>query len=538
MPMTRWSSSRPLLVANMTSFFGFSSQPLSPTDETAFLADPSCGGFASFEGWVRDENEGQRVNRLDYEAYVELAVSEGEKITAEAQRRFGVRQVRCIHRIGELAIGDLAVWVGVAAPHRAEAFAACRYVIDEIKHRLPIWKKEYYASGDSGWVNCERCAQPPEQHHEHHHDHHHKHSDNPNHSGDTQGQSGASDYSRQMRLPEVGAKGQAKLRSSRVLVVGAGGLGVPVLCYLAGAGIGTLGLIDHDELEASNLHRQTLYAIGDVGKPKALLAAKHLRSLNPEVDVRPHVAKADRSTINDLIDDYDIVVDCADNFATTYAVHDAARAKGKAIILASLYQYEGQLQVIQANQLGSCLRCVWQHATPDGITGTCQTAGVLGPVVGVLASLQALETIKLLLDLPGRLIDEVLLVDLVSLEMRRLKALRHPTCEPTCTRLPTAPADAAQATELSFASLLEASQAGFCLVDIREPSEVADYACPVKSLVIPMGRLLQNPDALPQEQKVLLLCARGARSKGTVQALRERGLSHVWSLLGGLDAYR
>ena len=124
----------------------------------ATLADPSCGGYAAFEGWVRDHNEGQRVLRLEYEAYAPLAVSEGERIIAEAIERFGVRHAACCHRVGELAIADMAVWVGVSAPHRGEAFDACRYIIDEVKARVPIWKKEHYASGEAQWVNCARCA--------------------------------------------------------------------------------------------------------------------------------------------------------------------------------------------------------------------------------------------------------------------------------------------------------------------------------------------------------------------------------------------
>jgi molybdopterin synthase catalytic subunit len=140
------------------SGFRFSHTPLEPGRLRAALADSTCGGYAAFEGWVRDHNEGASVRRLEYEAFEALAVREGERILAEAVERFGVARVACAHRLGELAVGELAVWVGVSAPHRDEAFRACRYIIDEVKHRLPIWKKEHYLSGDSGWVNCERCA--------------------------------------------------------------------------------------------------------------------------------------------------------------------------------------------------------------------------------------------------------------------------------------------------------------------------------------------------------------------------------------------
>jgi molybdopterin synthase catalytic subunit len=140
--------------------FRFSRTALDPAALRRSLDDPACGGYAAFEGWVRNSNEGQPVRALEYEAFEELAVREGARILAEARTRFGVPHAACVHRVGELAIGELAVWVGVSAPHRDEAFRACRYIIDEVKHRLPIWKKEHYLNGDSGWVNCERCAAP------------------------------------------------------------------------------------------------------------------------------------------------------------------------------------------------------------------------------------------------------------------------------------------------------------------------------------------------------------------------------------------
>jgi molybdopterin synthase catalytic subunit len=144
----------------MAASFVFSRTPIDGAALRAALSDPACGGFAAFEGWVRDHNEGRRVRRLEYEAFEALAQREAERILAEALARFGVAHAACAHRVGELAIGELAVWVGASAAHRDEAFRACRYIIDEIKHRLPIWKKEHYLDGDSGWVNCERCAAP------------------------------------------------------------------------------------------------------------------------------------------------------------------------------------------------------------------------------------------------------------------------------------------------------------------------------------------------------------------------------------------
>jgi len=141
--------------------FQFTRTPIADGELRLALADPACGGYAAFEGWVRDSNEGQRVRGLEYEAFEALGVLEGERIVAEAIARFGAAHAACVHRIGALAVGELAVWVGVSAAHRDEAFRACRYIIDEVKHRLPIWKKEHYLNGNSGWVNCERCAAAP-----------------------------------------------------------------------------------------------------------------------------------------------------------------------------------------------------------------------------------------------------------------------------------------------------------------------------------------------------------------------------------------
>ncbi|MGA1423901.1 MAG: molybdenum cofactor biosynthesis protein MoaE, partial [Steroidobacteraceae bacterium] len=165
--------------------FEFSSNNLDALALRQSLEDPACGGYAAFEGWVRNLNEGREVRRLEYEAFETLAVREGARIIEEARRKFGVTNARCVHRIGDLPLGEIAVWVGVSAPHRDEAFRACRYIIDEVKHRVPIWKKEHYLDGDSGWVNCERCAADAnatasaslghEDHHEHRHEHHHGH---------------------------------------------------------------------------------------------------------------------------------------------------------------------------------------------------------------------------------------------------------------------------------------------------------------------------------------------------------------------------
>jgi adenylyltransferase/sulfurtransferase len=592
--------------------FSFTREKIDEAAVRAQLLDPTAGGYASFEGWVRNHNEGLAVRHLEYEAFEPLAITEGERIVAEAIARFGIEHAACVHRIGDLAIGDMAVWVGVSARHRAEAFAACRYIIDEVKHRVPIWKKEHYENGDSGWVNCERCAAPSVDHSAYaatqpgSHDHDHAGHDPTDHAGhghaahshaghgprsvatptssgltdrssrftsaaaaalaSTHARVGAPipDYSRQMALKEVGAAGQAKLRASRVLVIGCGGLGVPVISYLTGAGIGRLGLVDGDRLEPSNLHRQTMYALADVGQLKAELAADRVRALNPDVDVRAYTVRLDALNAPDLIAQHDLVIDCTDNFATKFLLNDYCVKLGKPVVFASVYQYEGQLQIVRPGS--ACLRCVWPEATRDGIVGNCAEAGVLGPVPGIFGGLQAFEAMKLLLDLPGRLNDELLVLDLLTLSTSRVRTKRASSCpEHAVSRATAAQAAAvAQANtaaagaaanrgttsvggviagaaganpvlEVSFDTLDQAYDAGFEIVDIREPNELQEMPTPTShSRNIPMAELLHGQPAFAPAGKTLLVCASGRRSLAATQELRERGLADIYSLRGGV----
>ncbi|HEV2272014.1 MAG TPA: ThiF family adenylyltransferase [Steroidobacteraceae bacterium] len=512
--------------------FRFSAAPLDESTLRAQLSDPACGGYAAFEGWVRDHNEGRRVRRLEYEAFEPLAIKEGERIIAEAVARFGVEHAACVHRIGALEIGEQAVWVGVTARHRDEAFRACRYIIDEVKHRVPIWKKEHYEDGDSGWVNCERCAAHAGEHAAGRESHaHHGHQP-----------VGTPDYSRQIALKEVGAAGQEKLRRAAVLVVGCGGLGVPVMTYLAAAGVGCMGLVDGDRLEASNLHRQTLYSLADVGKPKVELAAARLRALNPEVEVRTHPVRLDADTAPGIIERYALIIDCTDNFAAKFMLNDTCMRLRKPVILSSVYQYDGQLQVVRPERDGACLRCVWPEATRDGLVGNCAEAGVLGPVPGTFGTLQALEALKLLLDLPGQLADELLLLDLLTLGVTRVRTRRAADCPDHALRraaaAPQAGASpvAARDVELSFDFLDRALAAGLEVIDIREPQEVARAATPCSSARhLPVAQLLHGP-AVPPAGRYLLVCASGKRSLAAAQELRSRGYPEVFSLRGGIAA--
>ncbi len=338
------------------------------------------------------------------------------------------------------------------------------------------------------------------------------------------------DYSRQMLLKEVGAAGQASLGASRVLIVGAGGLGSPVLQYLAGAGVGCLGIIDGDTLEPSNLHRQPLYGLADAGQPKAVLAAAAVRRINPAVRTEAHAGRLTAANALALVQGYDVVVECSDNLRTKFLVNDAAVLAHKCAVFASVYQYEGQLQVYKPDAAHACLRCLWPEPSADGVVGNCAEAGVLGPVPGVLGGLQAVLTLKLLLGIDGQLGGEMLLVDLAGLTMTKLRTPRHAGCNaPGCSRisgLAPEPVD----LELAFDDLPTAHAAGFTVIDIRNPDEVATLPSGVPN--VPMNDLLAGLSPLAPTQRYLLLCASGRRSLAAAQTLRTAGIE-AYSVAGG-----
>jgi sulfur-carrier protein adenylyltransferase/sulfurtransferase len=339
---------------------------------------------------------------------------------------------------------------------------------------------------------------------------------------------------------------------------------------LAGAGIGRLGLIDSDHLEPSNLHRQTMYALADVGKPKAQLAAERVRALNPDVDVRAYTTRLDALNAPDLIAQHDLVIDCTDNFSTKFLLNDYCVQLGKPVVFASVYQYEGQLQIVRPGS--ACLRCVWPKATRDGIVGNCSEAGVLGPVPGIFGGLQAFEAMKLLLDLPGQLKDELLVLDLLTLTTSRVRTKRASACpEHAISRATAAQAaavaqakvaassvvargaspnqpgqigghgapDPSQAAtsplELSFDTLDQAYDAGFDIVDIREPHELEETPTPsAHARSLPMAQLLHGQPPFEPTRKTVLVCASGRRSLAATQELRERGIADIYSLRGGV----
>jgi sulfur-carrier protein adenylyltransferase/sulfurtransferase len=343
------------------------------------------------------------------------------------------------------------------------------------------------------------------------------------------------DYSRQISLKEIGADGQAKLARARVLIVGVGGLGSPVLQYLAGAGVGHLGLMDADTLDASNLHRQPIYALADTGSAKVALARSAVQAINPDVTVDAYAERFTADNALDRVRAHDIVVDCSDNFRTKFLINDAAVLAQRPAVFASVYQYEGQMQVYQPTSSHACLRCLWPEATADGVVGNCAEAGVLGPVPGTLGSLQALLTLKILLGIPGQLGGELLLLDFMNFSSTLLKATRRAACSaPACALIHDMPREERD-LEIELPSLAAAADRHLEVIDIRTAEEVA--AQPATARHIDMPALLAHPELLSANGEYLLVCASGKRSLATARELRKRGLA-VRSLAGGLQALR
>ena len=333
-------------------------------------------------------------------------------------------------------------------------------------------------------------------------------------------------YDRQIALPGIGLEGQAKLSRARVLIIGAGGLGSPAALYLAGAGVGHLGLVDADRIELSNLHRQILYRTEDEGSSKVECAATRLRSLNPEIQVQTYPVMVNAENVESLITGYDLVIDGTDDLPTRGVVHDACYRAGKTYILGAVFRFEGHVGVFSREQ-ESCLRCLFpdsEKATP----ANCNEAGTLGSVTGVIGSLQATEALKVLLGIGEPLYSSLLIYDALSARNRVWKFQRRADCFccGTGKREPM----------ISFEAFLSEHPLSL-VVDLRESHELASGVLPgAKS--IPLARLEEAALSWERTTPVLLYCQRGGRSKGGVEILRSFGFSQVHELTGGIEAFR
>jgi molybdopterin/thiamine biosynthesis adenylyltransferase/rhodanese-related sulfurtransferase/molybdopterin converting factor small subunit len=366
-------------------------------------------------------------------------------------------------------------------------------------------------------------------------------------------------YSRHLILPEVGIDGQRRLKAGRVLCVGAGGLGSPAALYLAAAGVGTIGIIDFDAVDASNLQRQILHGTPDVGRSKLQSARDRLSALNPEVRIETHEAALTSKNALALFRDYDVILDGTDNFATRYLVNDACVLLGKPNAYGSIFRFEGQASVF-ATKNGPCYRCLYPEPPPPGLVPSCAEGGVLGVLPGVIGTIQATESIKLLLGGGSTLIGRLLLYDAWNMRFRELKLRRDPAC-PVCGDHPTVrelidydqfcgitqPAVVAAASgalpadlEVSVEQLKDIQTSGrpLYLLDVREPHEFQICRIPGSTL-IPLGQLPARVAELPTgagAPEIIVHCRSGVRSAKAVRQLQERGIASR-NLKGGILAW-
>jgi adenylyltransferase/sulfurtransferase len=364
-------------------------------------------------------------------------------------------------------------------------------------------------------------------------------------------------YSRHLILPEVGMEGQQKLKAAKVLCVGTGGLGSPLALYLAAAGIGTLGLVDFDVVDSSNLQRQIIHSTKDVGRPKIDSAAEKLTALNPYLNVVKHETMLTSQNALEIIREYDVVADGTDNFPTRYLVNDACVMTGKPNAYGSIFRFEGQASVFATDE-GPCYRCLYPEPPPPGLVPSCAEGGVLGILPGLVGVIQATEVIKLILGRGEPLIGRLLLVNALDMKFRELKLRKNPDC-PVCGTHPTvtelidyqqfcgivaeeklAPVQNG-IPQMSVKELKERLDQGddLFILDVREPLEyqIARIEGRVGGHLIPLGELPKRVSELNPAQEIVVQCKSGGRSQRAAEFLAKNGFEKVHNLAGGITAW-
>ncbi|HJT45556.1 MAG TPA: molybdopterin-synthase adenylyltransferase MoeB, partial [Chthoniobacterales bacterium] len=340
--------------------------------------------------------------------------------------------------------------------------------------------------------------------------------------------------------------GQQKLKSARVLCIGAGGLGSPAAVYLASAGVGTLGIIDFDEVDLSNLQRQILHGTKDVGRKKSQSARDRLRDTNPNVNVHLHDARFSAANAQEIVAGYDVVVDGSDNFPTRYLSNDVCVFAGKPNVYGAVFRFDGQAAVFAPHLGGPCYRCLFPEPPAPGTVPSCAEAGVLGVLPGVIGLLQAIEAIKLILQIGETLVGRILHFDALKMSFRQFNVRRDPEC-PVCGKHPTitAPIDyeqfcglAKDVPEMSVRELkvrLDANET-IELVDVREPFEY-EIARIDGAKLIPLGELPQRLGEIARDRHIVVHCHSGMRSARAVELLQKNDFANVFNLAGGIDAW-
>jgi len=361
-------------------------------------------------------------------------------------------------------------------------------------------------------------------------------------------------YSRHLLLPEVGVEGQRKLKAARVLCVGTGGLGSPLALYLAAAGVGTLGLVDFDVVDASNLQRQIIHSTADIGRKKLDSAEEKLKALNPELNVQKHDTLLSSANALDILKDYDVVADGTDNFPTRYLVNDACVLLGKPNAYGSIFRFEGQASVF-ATKDGPCYRCLYPEPPPPGLVPSCAEGGVLGILPGLIGVIQATEAIKLILGIGEPLIGRLLLVDALKMRFRELKLRKNPEC-PVCGTQPTVtelidyqqfcglesasdvPKTAKNGIpQLSVKELKRRMDAGenLFILDVREPFEY--QIANIGGKLIPQNEVPQRLAEIDRNREIIVQCKSGGRSQRIAEFLKQSGYPKVVNLAGGILAW-
>jgi molybdopterin/thiamine biosynthesis adenylyltransferase/rhodanese-related sulfurtransferase len=362
-------------------------------------------------------------------------------------------------------------------------------------------------------------------------------------------------YSRHLIIPDVATAGQKRLKNARVLCVGAGGLGSPALMYLAAAGVGTLGVVDFDTVDESNLQRQIIHGVSDVGRSKARSAAASIAEINPLVRVVIHDTALDRDNVMDIFGQYDLIVDGTDNFATRYLVNDAAVLLGKPYVWGSIFRFDGQASVFWAEQ-GPCYRCLYPEPPPPGMVPSCAEGGVLGVLCASIGSIQVTEAIKLLTGVGEPLVGRLMVYDALEMSYRTIKVRKDPDCvlcgpnatqtqlledyEDFCGAVSDEAAAAAVDSTITAAELADWQRAGkdFLLVDVREPAEYEIVRIP-GAVLMPKGDILSGEalSRLPQDRQIVLHCKSGVRSAEALAALKSAGFGDAVHVQGGVLAW-
>ncbi|HXF20550.1 MAG TPA: adenylyltransferase/sulfurtransferase MoeZ [Streptosporangiaceae bacterium] len=358
-------------------------------------------------------------------------------------------------------------------------------------------------------------------------------------------------YSRHLIIPDVGMTGQKRLKNAKVLCVGAGGLGSPALLYLAAAGVGTLGIVDFDVVDESNLQRQIIHGQSDVGRPKAESARDSIREINPNVTVIVHEERLDSDNAMQIFSGYDLIVDGTDNFATRYLVNDACVLLGKPYVWGSIYRFDGQASVFWAEH-GPCYRCLYPEPPPPGMVPSCAEGGVLGVLCGSIGSIQVTEAIKVITGIGEPLVGRLMIYDALEMTYRSVRVRKDPEC-PVCGKNPTvtelidyeefcgAVSEEAQlaaaGSTITAQQLKDMQDAGenIFLVDVREPNEYEIVSIPGATL-IPKGEFLSGAalERLPQDQRIVLHCKSGARSAECLAIVKDAGFSDAVHVGGGV----